>query len=170
MGETERVHWAEAEPARFAAEKAAMQLVAPDLAWDSTAACWEGYAPRWPFDRSPPLRLREYLAGRSFRIRVEYSEAFPMVAPFIWPLDPRPDPRYWTDHDWHLNGDGTLCLLQSASDWDGVGTAGDLVAKASGWFLEHLLMEDGRIEHMAIHGIANDPVFDLLLTDTEPES
>jgi hypothetical protein len=30
-------------------------------------------------------------------------------------------------HDWHVNGDGTVCLFQSASDWTGRDTAAELV-------------------------------------------
>ena len=82
------------------------------------------------------------------------------------PLDPQPDPMVRTQHAWHVNGDGTLCLLQTASDWDGTGTAAELVLKAAGWFLEYLLMEAGRIEQMSTAGIVNDDSWDDLLTAT----
>lgn len=140
-----------------------MAAVAPDLAWDEGAATWTGEVPHWPFVRPRPASLEAFLCGRRLFARVEYSQAFPMVAPRIVPLDPEPDPMVRTRHDWHVNGDGSLCLLQHASDWDGTGTAAELVVKAAGWFLEYLLMEASRIEHMSEAGIVNDDSFDHLL-------
>lgn len=140
-----------------------MAAVAPDLAWDEPAGVWVGEAPEWPFLRPRPAALEEFLDGRRLRVRVEYSQAFPMVAPRVVPLDPEPDPMVRTQHDWHVNGDGSLCLLRRASDWDGAGTAAELVVKAAGWFLEYLLMEAGAIEAMTESGIVNDNSFDHLL-------
>ena len=158
----ERVPWTAAEPARLAAERRAMAAVAPGLAWVELATGWVGEAPIWPGSRPLPDALDDFLAGRRLMVRVEYSQAFPMVAPRIVPLDPEPDPMVRTRHDWHVNGDGSLCLLQRASDWDGTGTAAELVVKTAGWFLEYLLMEAGRIEHMSESGIVNDDSFDHL--------
>jgi len=141
-----------------------MASVSPDLAWDEKELAWTGPVPSWPFDRPCPSTLDVFLAGRRLIVRVEYSQAFPMVAPRIVPVDPQPDPMVRTQHAWHVNGDGTLCLLQAASDWDGTGTAADLVPKAAGWFLEYLLMEMGRIEQMSTSGIVNDATWDHLFT------
>ena len=47
-------------------------------------------------------------------------------------------------HTWHVNGDGSLCLMQAADDWQPEDTAADLVRKACGWFVEYLLVEAGR--------------------------
>jgi hypothetical protein len=73
-----------------------------------------------------------------------------------------------TQHDWHVNGDGTVCLFQSASDWTGGDTAADLVVKSAGWFLEYLLMEAGLIERMTANGIVSDPVHDHLFAPANP--
>lgn len=158
-----RQSWVEAEPTRAAAEKTAMTAVAAELA-PSEDGAWEGLAPIWPFERRAPEELEAFLAGRRFRVRVEYLEGFPMAPPRICPLDPEPDPLVRTQHDWHVNPDGTVCLFQSASDWTGTETAADLVVKACGWFLEYLLMEAGLIERMTVNGIVNDPVHDDLFT------
>ena len=160
----ERVRWPDAEPARFAAEQRAMRSAAPELSWDDDALTWTGVVPTWPFPRPRPAGLDEFLDGRRIVARVEYSQAFPMVAPRIVPLDPEPDPMVRTLHAWHVNGDGSLCLLQRASDWDGTGTAAELVMKAAGWFLEYLLMEEGRIERMTESGIVHDDSLDHLFT------
>jgi hypothetical protein len=77
---------------------------------------------------------------------------------------------YRTQQDWHVNGDGSLCLLQEAQDWSPTGTAADLVVKAAGWFLEYLLMEQGRIPAMTTNGIATDDSLDALLTPLLPDS
>jgi hypothetical protein len=62
-----------------------------------------------------------------------------------------------------VNGDGSLCLLQTADDWHPDASAADLIVKAVGWFLEYLLMVDDRIEAMTTSGIATDPALDELL-------
>ena len=159
--------WTEAEPARYEGERAAMAAAAPGLVWEETALAWTGELPLWPFERPAPPALEEFLAGRRFLAQVRYSQGFPMVAPRIRPIDPEPDPMVRTRHDWHVNGDGTLCLLQRASDWDGDGTAAELVVKAAGWFLEYLLMEAGLIDQMTEAGIVNDDRWDHLFVGPE---
>ena len=140
-----------------------MQNIAPDMIWDSVTLCWDGVLPIWPFARPKPPELHDFLHGRQFRAQVQYSPAFPMVAPSIVPIDPDPDVHTRSRHDWHVNGDGSLCLLQSASDWDGTGSAADLVPKAAGWFLEYLLMERGAVTSMTEAGIAVDDQLDHLM-------
>lgn len=162
-----RVPWPVAEPTRFRAEQTAMASVAPGLTWDAEELVWHGTVPSWPFDRSPPELLTQFLAERALVVRVEYSQGFPMVAPRIVPVDPVPDPMTRTRHDWHVNGDGSLCLLQAASDWDGTGAAAALIIKAAGWFLEYLLMEAGRIEQMSSSGIVSDSSWDHLFVPDE---
>lgn len=163
MPELERVSWLEAEPSRVAAEKKAMAVAATDLVWlDGPAGGWEGPVPLWPFARPCPEGLARFVNDRRLIVRVEYSQAYPMVEPKIWPIDPEPDQIHRTWHAWHLNGDGSLCVFQLASDWDGTATASEVIPKASGWFLEYLLMTAGRVEQMTVNGIAGDPSLDAL--------
>jgi len=164
------VSWLDAEPQQLAREKNAMAQVAPELAWvdDDPAGGWAGVVPPWPFARPQPEQLEEFLDGRRLRIRVEYSQAHPMVEPTVRPIEPEPDPMYRTQQDWHVNGDGSLCLLQQARDWSPTDTAADLVVKAAGWFLEYLLMEQGRITAMTTRGIVTDDSLDELLTPASP--
>jgi hypothetical protein len=163
--ELPRVRWFDAEPARLAAELAAMAAVAPELVWSgaSPGGGWEGLAPVWPFPRPRPPRLDAFLAGRRLHLRVACSQAHPMAAPKLWPLDPEPGIAQRTVHDWHVNGDGTLCLLQTAAAWTGAEMAAELVVKATGWFLEFLLMQAGVIQAMTTGGIANSDELDELL-------
>lgn len=162
-----QLRWFDAEPARLAAEQAAMAAVAPELAWSDTTpgGGWEGLAPVWPFPRPRPGGLDGFLAGRRLRLRVACSQAHPMAAPKLWPLDPEPEIAQRTVHDWHVNGDGSLCLLQTAAAWTGVELSAELVVKAAGWFIEYLLLTDGRIEEMTSAGIATDPCLDGLITE-----
>lgn len=146
-----------------------MAVVAPELEWVDGGG-WEGLAPVWPFERPRPSGLEAFLDGRRFQLHVEYLQGFPMVAPVIWPLDPEPDPRHRSLHTWHVNPDGSLCLMQSAGDWTGGETASDLVVKASGWFLEYLLMESGAIDEMTLRGVASDASLDPLFRDTSHAS
>jgi hypothetical protein len=66
---------------------------------------------------------------------------------------------------WHVNGDCSLCLMQAADDWDPSEAAADLVAKAAGWFVEYLLLEDGHIEKMSERGIYTDPSLDGVIAE-----
>jgi len=76
---------------------------------------------------------------------------------------PEPPVERRTVHDWHLNGDGSLCLLRTVDLWNGRETAADLVVKASGWFIEYMLMERGLIEAMTENGIHSNKSLDALI-------
>lgn len=157
-----RQNWLVAEPERVRREKEEMARVAPEMEWlaDEPAGGWEGLSPVWPFERPAPRGLDALLAGQRLRLRVVYSQGYPMVEPKLLPLDPDPPRDRRILHSWHLNGDGSLCLLQTADAWTGRDTAADLVAKASGWFIEYLLMERGSIEAMTESGIHSDDSLD----------
>lgn len=168
MAEPARVRWFEAAPEVLARERAAMAAVAPDmqwrdeLAWHPRSVCgWEGPIPAWAGERPAPTGLDELLAGRRLKVRVLYREAFPMVPPVVDPVDPAPAIHNRTLARWHLAGDGSLCTIQTAQDWQpGNDTAADLIRKASGWFIEYLLMQDERIEAMTVNGIIGDTSLD----------
>lgn len=162
MADWARQSWLEAEPERVRREREQMERVAPEMQWDEDdpSGGWEGLAPAWPFDQAAPARLDVLLEGRQLRLRVTYSQGYPMVEPKVFPLDPDPPRDRRVVHTWHLNGDGSLCLLQSADSWTGSETAADLVAKASGWFIEYLLRERGAIEAMTESGIHSDDSLD----------
>ncbi len=64
---------------------------------------------------------------------------------------------------WHVMGDGSLCLLQEVLEWTGRETIDQLVIKAAGWFLEFLLLREGVIDAMTEAGIATDNSIDHLL-------
>ena len=157
-----RVSWQEAELQRLLREREEMSRCCPDMVWrhDARAGGWEGLAPEWPMPRARPAGLENLLSGRRLRLRVDYSPAFPMVEPRLWPLEPEPPRERRLRHPWHLNADGSLCLLEQAWDWDPSATAADLVVKASGWFIEYRLMEAGRITEMSERGIYVDASLD----------
>lgn len=163
------IPWWEAHPLRFAAEQEAITKVAPELVWSDELAeavpggGWRGICPLWPFDRPQPAGLDTYVGGRALLIEVRCSPAHPVAVPAIHPLDPRPDLAVRTRHDWHVMGDGSLCLVQNALDWTGRDHASELVRKAAGWFLEYLLLTDGRIDAMTTAGIVEDDSSDALL-------
>ena len=163
MAEWRRVSWMEDDPARLELELAAMPEVAPGLTWDGYA--WRGQAPLWPFERPCPDGLETFVGDRRLMLEVTYFESFPMVAPRFMPLDPEPDIAARTRHEWHVNGDGSLCMFQNFADWDPYATAADLIPKASGWFLEYLLLTSARIDSMSIGGIASDDQHDHFFAD-----
>jgi hypothetical protein len=157
--------WRVDEPALLRKEQMAMTAVAPELAWsDQGAGSWQGPVPRWPFERNPPPGLDTLLSGRRLHVHVAYGHAFPMTAPVVWPIDPEPSIEQRTDHAWHVNGDGSLCLLESASAWTGREAAAELVVKAAGWFIEYLLISAGLITQMTSVGLAADLSMDAVIT------
>jgi hypothetical protein len=150
----ERIDWRIVEPLALAREKEEMARLAADMTWrdDLPAGGWSGLAPPWPVDLIPPKGLELLLNGRRLDVGVAYTQGFPMAPPDLFPLDPRPEVQLRARHDWHLNSDGSLCLLFTANDWPGNGTAANLVEKAAGWFVEYLARKAGLIETMSEHG------------------
>jgi hypothetical protein len=163
------VRWMDAEPRRLEQELEAMAAFAPDLEWidlspELPAGGWEGEIPKWPLERDRPDPGLDRLVPVPLSLRVALKQSFPASPPKLWPLlDPLPDPIYRTQTDWHINGDGSLCLLQAADTWTGRDPAAELVAKAAGWFVEYRLMEEELVEAMTINGICSDPSRDDLI-------
>jgi ubiquitin-protein ligase len=161
---SERISWQEVEASRLAREKREMQDKASDLTWiersdELPAGGWEGEAPEWPMERPQPKGLGKLLGGRRLKVRVVYSEGFPMDPPRLIPLDPKPEFGQRFQHKLHLNADGSVCLIRLASDWTGEATAADLVEKASAWFIEWCAMEAGLITEMS-NGVYSDDYLD----------
>jgi hypothetical protein len=165
--EPERISWHEAEPERLDREQTAMAELGADLRWldELSAGGWEGPVLTWTANRPAPVGLQELLGGRQLHIRVEYLQGFPMVPPVLIPVEPEVPVNRRLQHEWHVNGDGSLCLLRATSFWSGTDSAADLVAKAAGWFVEYRLMEEGRIDRMTEDGIYEDTTLDQLIKD-----
>lgn len=168
----DRITWQVAEHRRLEFEKEQMQARAPSMAWieasaDLPSGGWEGEAPEWPIERPAPERLSELLGDRCLKLRVAYSEGFPMDPPRLIPLDPEPDFDQRLRHELHLNADGTLCLLPLQSDWTGEGSAADLVEKASAWFIEWRALEVGLIDKMSDDGMYVDESLDKKIEEYE---
>ncbi|MEJ7791979.1 MAG: hypothetical protein WKF65_08420 [Gaiellaceae bacterium] len=163
------IRWYEAEPAVFERERAAMAEHAPEMVWvDEGAGGWEGLAPEWPFPRNrPDPGLTRLLGGARLHLRVEYVQAHPAVAPVVVPVSPIPSRERRLRHDWHVNGDGTLCLLAADILWRTDDTAADLVLKASGWIIEYRLKERGLIESMSETGLYDDAGCDNVIRTAE---
>lgn len=161
-----RISWIVSDHARFQRDRDEIEADWPGLHWaDGDAGYWEGTLPLWPFDRDTPEGLDLLTGGVSLETTVMYSEAYPMVAPTIIPLTPLPEVAEWTMHRWHVNGDGSLCLLQSHSAWDPRASITELLLKAAGWRIEYALMKAGVIETMTLNGIVSDSGLDELITE-----
>jgi hypothetical protein len=104
------------------------------------------------------------MAGRRLRVQLAYGHAFPMIPPAVWPLDPEPSIGQRTQHAWHVNGDGSLCLLETMAAWTGRDPAAELIIKAAGWFIEYLLMSAGLITRMTSSGLSSDVSIDEVIT------
>jgi len=54
-------------------------------------------------------------------------------------------------------------MMQAAEDWQPGDTSADLVCKASGWFIEYLLVDGGEMDAMTTRGIYVSQDIDALL-------
>lgn len=151
------VSWWECEPRRLARDQHEVAELCPALTWSAEGAgSWEGHLPRWPFDRPEPMGLVELIGPDGMPVVVRYGQAYPMVPPAIFPLDPVPEP---VEHLWtrfHVMGNGSLCLLQGNSVWTGRQSITELLLKAAGWRVEYAMIRSGVVDAMTINGIVND--------------
>jgi hypothetical protein len=171
MADPPRLSWVDAEPAILARERQAMSESCPDMQWSDSlewpqgrvGVGWQGLAPAWGAERPKPPGVEALLAGRRLLVRAIYPEGFPMVPPDVYPIDPEVPRDRRTQSRWHVNGDGSLCTVQAAEDWQPTDTAADLIRKASCWFVEYLLIEAGELDRMTERGIFTDTTVDALL-------
>jgi hypothetical protein len=165
------IPWTETEAEHLRAEREGVAALAPELRWSEGLRAFgrkdlvgfTGPLPAWCAERPMPAGVLELLGTDRLEISCVYSEATPMVPPAIYPVTPRVPLVRRTDHTWHVNGDGSLCLLQTAGDWRPGETAVPLLIKASCWFVEYRLKEAELIESMSEHGIAVDTRYDAIL-------
>jgi hypothetical protein len=161
------ISWFASEPERLARDRAEVAEAFPALRWSAEGAGgFDGALPLWPFPRPRPRALEDLTGARWLELELRYAQAYPMVAPSIRPLYPHPSVEKWTAHNWHVNGDGTLCLLQAHALWDPAACVVDLLLKAAGWRIEYALMQAHAIDAMSLNGIVSDPSFDALISDT----
>lgn len=160
------INWWDAEPARFARDRDEVVARFPELTWTpSGAGGWVGRLPIWPLERPEPHGLSRLLGGAGLEVVIAYRQAYPMVPPRIYPVDPRPEPVECTQHRWHVNADGSLCQFQTDTAWNPRDSICDLILKAAAWRVEYALIKAGALEQMTLHGIVSDPVLDNLITE-----
>lgn len=159
------IPWWEAEPSRFARDQREIAASFPELAWhDVGAGVWSGWLSMWPLERPEPVGLTFLLGGRGMQVEIAYRQAYPMVPPRIFPVDPRPEPVECTQHRWHVNSNGSLCQFQTDTAWDPRDSVCDLIVKAAAWRIEYALMKAGALDQMTLHGIVSDSSLDDLIT------
>lgn len=157
--------WWKDQPARLQRDLDDIAAAGLDLEWEPVGSgLLTGQLPVWPLDRPAPAGLGELLSGGGLTALVCFGHAYPMVCPSVTPLDPLPPIDRWTQRKWHINGNGTLCLLQSAQAWDPSTPLSDVLRKSVAWRIEYALLEAGVIETMSIRGIVDDDSYDHLVT------
>lgn len=153
------------EPERLERDQHEMHLHFPEMLWNaSDSGTWTGTLPTWPFGRALPSGV-DTLQINGLELLVRCGEAYPIVAPALFPVDPEPGVGERTQHRWHVNGDGSLCLFQDESIWTGRQSLTDLLYKAAGWNIEYKLMTVGVIDTMTVTGIAANSELDHLVAD-----
>ena len=160
------IPWWIAEPRRLERDKEEVSDRFPDL--DLTLdgnGQWSGHLPRWPLLRPEPSALIDLIGESGMGVVVAYSAAHPMVSPRIYPTEPKPEVLEWTQHRWHVLGDGGLCLLQSEAAWDPAASITDLLDKAAAWRVEYALVKTGVREGMSLGGITDDDSLDHLIAE-----
>lgn len=156
--------WWQDQPARLKRDLDDLVEAGIDLTWEPTSSgLLTGQLPMWPLDRPAPASLEALLAGQGLTVEVVFGHAYPMVCPTVTPVAPAPPVDRWTQHRWHVNGDGTLCLLQSARAWDPQTLLSDVLRKSAAWRVEYALLEAGLIETMSTSGIVQDDSYDHLV-------
>lgn len=160
--------WWHHEPGRLDADRQAVQLEFPGLAWSiAENGQWSGHLPIWPFEREVPAGLAELLDGLGLEVVVRCGQAYPAAPPRVIPVRPEPKLLERTQSRWHVNGDGSLCLFRDEAMWTTRVGLRDVLLKACGWHIEYALMKAGRIESMTTIGIVHDPELDRVI-GTQP--
>jgi ubiquitin-protein ligase len=156
--------WWQDEAARLDRDLDDLKAAGFDLAWTAVSSGrLDGRLPTWPLDRPAPDGLDELLPDGGLLVHLEFGHAYPMVCPRVFPEDPKPTLERWTQHRWHVNGDGSLCLLQSADAWDPNTALSDVLRKAAAWRVEYALVEAGVVPAMSVSGIVSDAERDHLV-------
>ncbi|WP_280403773.1 hypothetical protein [Nocardia brasiliensis] len=152
------------EPRRLSVDRSEVASDFPGLVWTPEGAGqWDGELPLWPFDRPQPAGLDQWLGGRGLRVHVQCGEAYPVVAPRLFALDPEPGLHQRLLHRWHVNSDGSLCLLADPTRWTNRMPLGALLSKAAGWRIEYELMVAEAVESMTDNGIVSDDALDAMI-------
>jgi len=124
----DRFEWWRHEPGRLDAGRRQLQVQFPDLTWSTTDhGQWSGELPLWPFVRERPYGLDDLLGGRGISKKKMCGQAYPAAPPRILPQDPDPEIAERTQHRWHVNGDGTLCVFQDEALWNTRATLSDVL-------------------------------------------
>lgn len=163
------VPWFDQDPARLQRDKDDIGAFAPSLNFIEPDAeleegGWKGTLPLWPFDREAPKGV-DVLIPQGLEVVIEYTSAYPMVAPNVHPVNPVPELSERSQSDWHVLPHGPLCLFQSAGQWRPEASLAEVLLKAAGWHLEYYLMKQEVIPRMTVSGIVSSPELDHLLTE-----
>jgi hypothetical protein len=107
---------------------------------------WKGEVNLIPIDvESPPLK-----------IRIIYSEGYPVVAPSVEPIEPS-IPDSFRGHEWHRWMDGDICYVRPKY-WILNYDAADIISKVETWYFNYLAYKSKLIDKMPEVGIADIPI------------
>ncbi|MCK2032202.1 hypothetical protein [Microbacterium sp. KSW4-4] len=153
---TAETPWRRYDNARLISDSREITTVFPGLspAAGGAGIGWHGRLPIWPFARAAPCQFESGVRGLD--LLMLFPQSYPMTMPHLHPLDPEPEFHERTQHRWHVNGDGSLCLIQEQRTWTGRGSVVDLLLKAAAWRLEYGLVRAGVFEYMSENGIVSD--------------
>lgn len=161
-----RVPWWAAEPSRLYRDREEVTAAYSQMLFvEEGQAGWRGRLPVWPFERTKPAGLDRLTGGLGLSVVLSYGAAYPLVSPWIFPVEPEPQPLELTQTRWHVLGNGALCLFQTQADWDPASSVVDLLQKAAGWRIEYALLKAGARQDMTMAGIVRDDSLDHLVTE-----
>jgi hypothetical protein len=164
------ITWWQDDPQRLHAECEALRAAAPGLTWNADGpGRWHGEVPLWPFGRPQPTGLPSLVGNRPLSVEVICSAAYPMMAPFVFPVSVEPPIGALGYTEWHLLPHGALCLFRGTAWWDPARLIASLVPKISGWYIEFHLMMANRLRWMPDCGVDCDGGLDGII-DQDPDS
>lgn len=142
------MYWYEFDKSRVVLECQKMQDKFPKfiLSKYERKLAWEGEVNAIP----------EGVEAVPLRIRLIYSDAFPIVPPKVYPIEPELPKDDW-GHQWHRWQAGNLCYIEPTL-WHMNYTAVDIIEKIEIWYFNFLAYKFGKIDMMPDTGMANIPI------------
>lgn len=100
--------------------------------------------------------IPEGIEAMPLKVRLIYTDGFPITAPKVYPLEPELPKEMW-GHKWHRWEEGYLCYVQPKL-WNMRYAAVDIVGKIEVWYFNFLAFSFKLIDKMPDEGMSDVPI------------